>query len=276
MIFDASLTNSGAHADPRAMTETARAADDLGFRALWASDHLLPPSTQPQFARVFEPLICLAHVAAITQRVRLGTSVIVLPMRNPFVVAKQAATLDALSNGRLILGIGVGWSAEEYANVRADFRTRGKRMDETIRLFRHLWSGSREPFQGTFYGYADGVFDPLPAQGADLPLMIGGRSDVVLRRVARHAAIWQTTSAGPDVFPSLVKKIRDEPGGDRVEVGGVYAFKDGLADARAALRTWEAAGAQHLSINFGPAEGRVERMRAFAREFSLTAAGQAS
>src|SRR5438105_1536194 len=270
MIFDAALGNFGANADPRAMAETACAADDLGFRALWTADHLLPPSSQPQFARVFEPLTCLAYVASITQRVRLGSSVIVLPMRNPFVVAKQAATLDALSGGRLILGIGVGWSAEEYANVGADFRTRGKRMEETIALFRHLWSGHREPFTGQFYGYSDGVFDPLPTQGKDLPLMIGGRSDVVLRRVARHAAIWQTTSSGPDVFPSLVEKIRAEPGGERVEVGAVYAYKDSLEDARTAIRTWEAAGAQHLSINFGPPDGRVERMRTFARAFGMS------
>jgi probable F420-dependent oxidoreductase len=269
MIFDAALGNTGAHANPLAMAETARAADDLGFRALWSADHLLPPSSQPQFARVFEPLTCLAYVASITQRVRLGTSVIVLPMRNPFVVAKQAATLDVLSNGRLILGIGVGWSAEEYANVGADFRSRGKRMDETIALFRHLWSGRREPFTGHFYGYEDGVFDPVPVQGERLPLLIGGRSDVVLKRVARHAAIWQTTSAGPDLFPSLVDKIRAEPGGERVEVGSVYAYKDSIEDARAAVRTWEAAGAQHLSINFGPPDGRLERMKSFARAFGM-------
>jgi probable F420-dependent oxidoreductase len=269
MIFDAALGNFGPNADPRAMGDTARAADDLGFRGLWTADHLLPPSSQAHFARVFEPLVCLAYVASVTQRVRLGTSVIVLPMRNPFALAKQAATLDALSDGRLILGIGVGWSAEEFANVHADFHTRGARMDEAIRLLRHLWSGSREPFEGRFYGYADGLFEPLPAQGKDLQLMIGGRSDVVLKRVARHAAMWQTTSLGPHEFPSFVDKIRREPGGERVEVGATYAFKASIDEAQHAVRTWEAAGAQHLSINFGPPDGRVERMRAFARAFGL-------
>lgn len=272
MIFDTSLGNFGADADPLAMAETARAADDLGFRALWTADHLLAPSTLPQFSRVFEPLVSLAFVASITQRVRLGTSVIVLPMRSPFVVAKQVATLDVLSRGRVILGIGVGSFAEEYVNVHAEFSNRGARLEETIRLFRHLWSGSREPFEGRFYGYADGVFDPVPVQGAHLPLLIGGRSDVVLRRVARHAAIWQTTSAPPDLFPSLVAKIRAEPGGERVEVGAVYAFKDSIEDAQAAVREWAAAGAQHLSINFGPPDGRIDRMRTFARAFGLAQA----
>src|SRR5437764_13048966 len=102
MIFDVSLGNGGPHATPELMAETARAADELGYRAIWTSDHLLAPSTLPQFSRVFEPLIVLSHLAAITQRVLLGTSVIVLPMRSPFVVAKQAATLDLLSNGRLV------------------------------------------------------------------------------------------------------------------------------------------------------------------------------
>jgi probable F420-dependent oxidoreductase len=274
MIFDASLGNFGANADPRAMVATARAADELGFRALWTADHLLPPGSMSQFARVFEPLTCLSFVASITERVRLGTSVIVLPMRNPFVLAKQAATLDVLSHGRVILGIGVGWSAEEFANVHAEFRTRGARTEEAIRLFRHLWSGTRKPFEGRFYGFKDGVFEPTPVQGKDLPLLIGGRSDVVLRRVARHAAMWQTTSAAPDVFPLLVEKIRRQPGGERVEVGAVYPFKGSLDEARAAVREWEAAGAQHLSINFGPPDGRVERMRTFARAFGL--ASQAS
>jgi probable F420-dependent oxidoreductase len=266
VIFDTSLGNFGAHAGTQAMSEAAREADELGFRALWSADHLLPPTSAPQFGRVFEPLVSLAYVAAITERIRLGTSVIVLPMRNPFVVAKQAATLDALSDGRLILGIGVGWSQEEFANVHAEFHSRGARMEEAIGLFRHLWSGSSAPFEGRFYGNPGGIFDPLPKQGAELALLIGGRSDVVLKRVARHAAFWQTTSIPREEFPEYAAKIRSEPGGDGVEVGATYAFKS-LEEARSDINAWEAAGAQHLSVNFGPPEGRLERMRQFAREF---------
>jgi probable F420-dependent oxidoreductase len=272
MIFDASVGNSGANADPAALGETARAADDLGFRALWSSDHLLAPSSLPQFSRVFEPLISLAYVASITRRIRLGTSVIVLPMRSPFVVAKQAATLDVLSNGRLILGIGVGSFGEEYVNVHATFNNRGARMDEMIALFRHLWAGSHGPFQGRYYGFTDGVFDPVPVQGERLALLIGGRSDAALGSAARHAALWQTTTVGPDLFPSVVEKLRNEPGGDSVEVGSVYAFSGSVEEAQVAVRAWEAAGAQHLSINFGPPVGRIDRMRTFARAFGLSQA----
>src|SRR5579884_1347595 len=193
MIFDVTLGNFGA-VPPQVLVDTARAADEHGFRAIWTADHLLAPSSYPQFGSVLEPLIVLSHVAAATQRIRLGTSVIVLPMRSPFVVAKQAATLDVLSGGRLILGLGVGSVEGEYANVHANYHNRGARLDEAIALFRHLWSGSREPFAGRYYGYQDGVFAPLPLQGRDLPLLIGGRSEAALKRVAREAAIWQTTT----------------------------------------------------------------------------------
>lgn len=275
MIFDVSIGNSGPHASPRLLADTARVADELGYRAIWTSDHLLAPSTLPQFSRVFEPIAVLSYLAAITQRVLLGTSVIVLPMRSPFVVAKQAATLDQLSNGRLVLGIGVGSFGEEYVNVHADFRNRGARMDEMIALFRHLWSGNRGPFEGRYYGFEDGVFEPLPPRGADLPLLIGGRSDAALKRAGQHAAFWQTTTATPELFPSLVEKIRAEPNGQRVEVGTVCAFTDTLETVTEAVRTWEKAGAQHLSVNFGPAEGRLDRMRTFAREFGVGVGGEA-
>src|SRR5262245_19005674 len=238
MIFDTSLGNFGAHADAAAIGETARAADELGFRALWSADHVLPPPSQQQFGRVFEPLVSLGYVASITRRIRLGTSVIVLPMRNPFVVAKQVATLDALSNGRVILGIGVGWSTDEFGNVHATFHDRGARLEESIRLFRHLWSGTTEPFEGRFYGYPGGLFDPVPAQGQDLALLIGGRSDVVLKRVARHARFWQTTSIPVAEFPSYVARIRAEPGGDQVEVGAVHAYTEDHGELRAAIERW--------------------------------------
>ena len=269
MIFDVSIGNGGAHATPALLADTARAADDLGFRAIWTSDHLLAPGTLPQFSRVFEPLTVLSYLAATTSRVLLGTSVIVLPMRSPFVVAKQAATLDLLSGGRLVLGIGVGSYPEEYANVHADFHTRGARMDEMIALFRHLWSGNRGPFQGRYYAFTDGVFEPLPTRGADMPLLIGGRSDAALKRAGRHATYWQTTTATPETFPVLVEKIRAEPSGHRVEVGTVCAFDDSLESVTDAVRTWEKVGAQHLAVSFGPAEGRLDRMRTFAHAFGI-------
>ena len=111
------------------------------------------------------------------------------------------------------------------------------------------------------------MIDPALRKRLRLPLMIGGRSDAALQRVARHAAIWQTTSVPVGEFPTYAAKIRGYPGGERVEVGAVLAFDGNLAAAQAAVDEWTAAGAQHLSVNFGPADGRLERMKAFAREF---------
>jgi alkanesulfonate monooxygenase SsuD/methylene tetrahydromethanopterin reductase-like flavin-dependent oxidoreductase (luciferase family) len=99
--------------------------------------------------------------------------------------------------------------------------------------------------------------------------LIGGRSDAALKRAGRHAAFWQTTTATPELFPTLVDKIRAEPEGQRVEVGTVCAFTDSLESVTQTVRTWEQAGAQHLSVSFGPAEGRIERMRRFAKEFGV-------
>jgi alkanesulfonate monooxygenase SsuD/methylene tetrahydromethanopterin reductase-like flavin-dependent oxidoreductase (luciferase family) len=107
----------------------------------------------------------------------------------------------------------------------------------------------------------------VPVQGEKLTMLIGGSSDAALRRAGREADIWQTTRAPLEAFPSLVAKIRAEPRGASVEVGTVYAFGEGVAAAREAVKAWQAAGAQHMSVSFGPAEGRLERMREFAREF---------
>ena len=121
----------------------------------------------------------------------------------------------------------------------------------------------------------DGVFEPLPTRGADLPLLIGGRSDSALARAGRHAAFWQTTTATPELFPGLVGKIRAQPSGHRVEVGAVCAFDGNVGSIKATVQTWENAGAQHLSVNFGPADGRLERMRTFARAFGIDRDGGA-
>ena len=113
------------------------------------------------------------------------------------------------------------------------------------------------------------MFEPLPSRGAELPLLIGGRSDAALARAGRYASYWQTTTATPELFPSLVDKIRAVANGRHVEVGTVCAFNDGLEAVTEAVLSWEHAGAEHLSVNFGPAEGRIQRMRTFAQAFKI-------
>ena len=242
-------------------------AEALGFDGVGTTDHILVPAGQPhRYERVFDPLIVLGYLAARTERVQLITSVIVVPMRNPFALAKQAATIDQLSGGRLVLGLGAGWHEQEFANVGADFRRRGKRLDETIDLFRHLFSGSREPFAGELYGFEDGVFEPLPVQREQLPILIGGNSDAALKRAARAGDIWESTGLDVDAWTERAGVLRGLVGDRQVELGARIGLPADPGEMVAALERWEAAGAEHVMIGFGFTEGYLEKLRLFGRE----------
>ncbi|HLT59698.1 MAG TPA: TIGR03619 family F420-dependent LLM class oxidoreductase, partial [Microlunatus sp.] len=192
----------------------ARLADRAGVATVWLPDHVLPPGeygTETGFGGVYEALITLSHLAAVTERVRLGTSVLVLPLRNPFVVAKQAATLDRLSGGRVVLGVGAGWQAEEFANVGAPFADRGARLDEAIDLLRALWRGETS-FAGERFGFEHGVLQPRPARS--IPIMVGGVTRRAFRRVAERADAWQGLGHTPETFArdaALIKELTDRP-----------------------------------------------------------------
>src|SRR3982074_1937764 len=201
------------------MTESA---EGLGVGGVWPLDHIVVGADlKARYSWVIEPMTLLGYLAARTSRIRLGTSVIVLGMRNPFVVAKQAATLDLLSDGRFTLGLGAGYSEPEFRNVGASavWHTRGKRLDEAIRLFRHLWSGAPGQFDGQFYKYEEGYFGPLPPQGERLPILIGGGSDAALKRAATLGDVWQSTGLNPDEFGVKAEKVRSLARGRRVELG---------------------------------------------------------
>jgi len=274
--FHLALPNGARDGSPEALIEIAEAAEELGFAGVMALDHLLVGNDLREiYSRVFEPLVVLSYLAARTRRVRLGTSVIVLGMRNPFVVAKQVATLDALSGGRVILGLGAGYSEPEFVNVGAGdrFHTRGRRLDEAIGLFRHLFGGEKGGFEGRFYSYQTGYFEPLPPQGARLPILIGGNSDAAIRRAAQLGDVWQSTRIGPDEFKPRVERLRQLAGDRKVEVGARTALEGSPAEMRSRIEQWRDAGAQHLCLVFGRhAADTLERMRAFAGEVMAAAA----
>jgi probable F420-dependent oxidoreductase len=172
-----------------ARREVIEAAADvsvrLGWRTVWTTDHVLVPHGEAdEYARIYEVLITLAWVAAGHPQLKLGTSVIVAPQRNAVVLAKELATLDDLSGGRLCVGVGAGWVEAEFANLGEGrrYRQRGAYLDETIRLWRHLWSGSTAPFEGQFHRFVDFLFEPLPVQRERVPILIGGPSPGALRR----------------------------------------------------------------------------------------------
>jgi len=245
------------------------AAERHGFGDVWGTDHLLvDQSAADDYGRIFEILTTLAWVAGRFERVRIGTSVIVVPMRNAVLLAKELATMDELSGGRLIVGLGAGWSEQEFRNlgVHDHFHVRGAYLEEAIALFRHLWSGSREPFDGTFHAFDDFVFGPLPPQGANLPIWLGGRSEVALQRVGRVAEAYHAAAIGPSAIaerarviraaakaagrpmPRLSSRVRVEL--DRPARGSFYTMHGTVADVAAEIRAFAEAGVDHLALAF--------------------------
>ena len=270
MEFHIALPNGHRGVTVDQLMEITDTAEELGFAGVWPLDHLLVgPDLKERYPWVLEPLTLLAFLAARTRRIRLGTSIIVLGMRNPFVVAKQAATLDLLSTGRFILGLGAGYSEPEFRNVGAidAWSTRGKRLDEAIELFRHLWSGSSEPFHGRFYAYDEGYFGPPPPQGERLPIMIGGNSEAALQRAVRYADMWQSTALGPQEFKERAEWIRRNAGERKIDVGARTTISGGPDAVLEAVKAYEGAGADHLCAYFGKrVEDFVPAMQAFARD----------
>ncbi|XVQ12619.1 TIGR03619 family F420-dependent LLM class oxidoreductase [Spirillospora sp. CA-255316] len=260
MRLHAVLPDESPGADPGRIVELAVLAEELGYGGVWLPDHLLPPERfGPVYGGVYEPLITLAHVAARTSRIRLGTSVLVLPLRDPFTLAKQAATLDRLSGGRFVLGVGIGWDRAEFAAVGADFADRAARTDEALRLLRHLHEQGGGPFEGERFGFDAGVFEPRPG-GGRVPVMVGGMSDAALRRAAGHADMWQSVNTTPENFAALASRVRDLAGRP-LEVGARAEWSEHLA---AELPAWERAGADHLAVHFEDVPETGDRMRELA------------
>jgi probable F420-dependent oxidoreductase len=257
MDFGIALPNLGAGANPDGLLAAAQVAEEHGFTDAWTTDHLLVDrENADDYGRLFEAITTLAWLAGQTRSIRLGTSVIVVPMRNAVVLAKELATVDALSDGRLIAGFGVGWNTTEFANVGvADrFRERGAYLDETIALCRHLWSGSSEPFEGRFHEFEDFVFEPLPPQGSRLPIWLGGRDERALRRAGRLADAYHASATKPSAYAPRIPIIREA-----AEAAGRPMPR---LSARARLEL--DAGPQSFYTIHGSAEECATEIRAFA------------
>ena len=198
-----------------------RRAEDLGFDCAVSIDHLL--LTPPAYACTWlEPVALLAALAGVTRTIKLGTMVLVLPLRNPAYFAKEWATLDLLSGGRSILGVGVGWHEEEFALMGVPHKERGRRMDEMLEAVTVLWAGDNVTYQGKYYQFRNLTIDPKPAQRPHPPIWIGGGSqpfekvygqtvtniDPVLKRIARYADTWVPhSSATPEMVRDDWEKL---------------------------------------------------------------------
>ena len=205
MKFGVFLPSHGPAKSPQAVKQVAQAAEQAGFDSLWAADHVLVHERFSDFCMI-ETFVTLGYVAAVTETITLGTTVLVLPQRDPILAAKQAAAVDQYSDGRLILGIGVGWMEDEYRYLRTDFSQRGRMMDEWIDVMRVLWSEEQPAFQGEWISFEESAFEPKPVQEGGPPLTIGGLSDAAIRRAATKGHGWQPIQIGPEQVAAGVAK----------------------------------------------------------------------
>lgn len=203
MRIGAKVPNSGQLPTTLGITAMAAELEQAGFDSLWVSDHVVMPAvvnspypfaadgkpTWPSDVPYFDALIALAMIAAQTQRVSIGTAVLVLPQRNPVVLAKQAASIDVLSGGRLILGIGAGWLAEEFDALNVPFDSRGRRFTEWVELLRRCWTGAPGAFSGQHYQLPAGIL-AMPPPRHEIPLLVGGHSRVARSRAATIGNGW--------------------------------------------------------------------------------------
>jgi probable F420-dependent oxidoreductase len=300
MEFGCHLPVFGPAATRAGLLTFAREMERLGYDSLWASDHIVIPHTirsrypysdTGQFplaadATFLEPLTALAMVAGVTERVKLGTTVIVLPHRHPVLAAKMLSTLDHLSGGRVILGAGVGWMREEIELLGAPFDERGAWSDEAIRIMRACWRDERTRFHGRYFSFDDIGCFPKPVRG-DIPIWMGGHSKPALRRIVALADGWHAafpTAAGLEAGLSALREecvrqkrpfdelsitlraglaIRTSPGGpDRRALQGTP--EEIVAD----LRAFKALGVTHVLMEASYRDlGQMTRtFEAFARD----------
>jgi len=266
-------------------------AEQLGYDSVWVSDHVVVPQANiVNFGEtIFDPLVTLGVLAGATSRVQLGTTVLIVPYRNAVVTAKMVSSLDALSGGRVVLGVGAGWVAAESAMLGVPFAERGPMTDEHLLAMRELWTSAAPSFAGKYTQFSDLTFEPKPVQKPHPPIWVGGHSRAALRRTAQFGAAWHPINRSPEELragqaeiarlcqargratrPALtlrndVRVVR--PGesapasthGGRVIAGEPAALIDSITELAGC-------GVEHLVLEFLSADGREldEQMAAFA------------
>ncbi|MEY2438571.1 MAG: hypothetical protein QOF97_3407 [Acidimicrobiaceae bacterium] len=273
MRFGIHLPQYGRAAGPEAITRAARQAEELGFTDVWVSDHLAVPTGAPYPPPfLYEPVIALTWAAAATSSVGLGTSVLVLPYRHPLHLAKELATLDRLSGGRLILGAAAGWLEAEFVALGVPFNERGARTDEAIDAIRACWEQRPVEFAGPNVTLHD--LQVLPQPDRRVPIWIGGASRPALRRAVEKGDGWHGTFQSPDELAPTLRRLREARPEDSFTLSSRVGW-DGLSgdldSYRHDLDAFEGLGLQHLMAS--PAQGDLDdwlrSVEALAKLFGL-------
>lgn len=238
---------------PDAAARVARAAEAAGFDSLWGGEHVVlpdprvPPSPLEPEDRIIDPVVALAFLAAHTTRIRLGTGIIILPQRNPLVLAKELATLDVLSNGRLIFGVGVGYLEPEFRALGIPYPTRGQVTDDYLAAMRAIWSEGRPVYRGRHVAFEGVQANPRPVQRPQPPIVIGGHTPAAFRRAVEQGQGWY---------------------GFALDEDGARRCLDGLREAAARYPRPSALGPLEISVTPRPTRGGEAMDRASAERFA--------
>ena len=274
-------------ADPGGVRDFAQAAEAMGYQHLLVFDHVLgaDASQHANWDRPYrhtdifhEPFVLFGYLAALTETIQMTTGVLILGQRQTALVAKQAAEVDVLTGGRLRLGVGIGWNHVEYEALGENFRNRGRRSEEQVKLLRELWTKDVVDFTGKYHRVSHAGINPRPVQQT-IPIWFGGGDDRVVRRIGQLGDGWfpqfQPDSEGQDRIAQMREYAR-EAGRDPAAIGieGRINIGDGDADAwHKAAAAWDEAGATHLSVNTmraginGP-DQHIEAIRRFKESVS--------
>jgi probable F420-dependent oxidoreductase len=210
MKFGVCVPNYGSTLSVNALRTVAEQTEALGYDSIWTTDHvLMPPNSEtPWYETILDSITCLAYLAPLTSKVRLGISSLIMAMRNPVVVTKQLATVDQLSGGRVILATSAGWVEGEFAHLGSDFHTRGKRLNESIKLIRALWGGSGA-FEGTTIPqkFNKPKFEPQPIQ-KKLTIWVAGNSRAAMKRAVTLGDAWHPNAFPLETFRGMVSEFR--------------------------------------------------------------------
>jgi probable F420-dependent oxidoreductase len=290
------LPHLGRQATPDALTRFAHRADELGFHSGWVSDHIAWPADitsrypytadgsfpAPPGTPWLDPIGTLFYVAAVTERLRLGTTVLILGYRPPVLTAKAIATLDHLSNGRVIFGVGVGWMREEFEVLGMPYDHRGARADEQLQVFHTLFSEDEPSHSGTYYGFPEVGFLPRPVQ-QPLPIWVGGSTEAAYRRVARFGQAFHAAFQKLDEVRAAWQRVQEvvadegrDPAGVRLSIrlyldpGQVMEPAKSIAGSAGEMLdtvgAWSAIGVDHILLDPvapGGVDGRIAAMEQF-------------
>ncbi|MFL7893255.1 MAG: LLM class F420-dependent oxidoreductase [Anaerolineales bacterium] len=275
--------------DPIAIRDLAQSAEELGFSHVLTYEHVIGVNPDRfedwngpyDYKSTFHsPFLLFSYMAAVTSQLEFATGILILPQRQTALVAKQAATLDILSKGRLRLGVGIGWNKPEYIALGENFHTRGRRVEEQVEVLRALWTTPLVDYSGQWHQIPDAGINPLPIQ-QPIPIWFGGHAEVVLQRAAKLADGWLPTYTSAEAAKPAIARLSSylQQAGRKSSEFGIEArirYAEGNpVDWEQLLMSWQEAGATHISFNTmqagldGPAE-HIQALKLIASSLDIT------